>query len=753
MNLYRYLVLALAAAGCLVVAAAEVEIDARGGEIYSQQDADFVIGSNAGSGDGIVLVPSQTVKIRSLKHTKVVCDAVVKLAGGQLLQFSSLAVSNAVSMTFFGIDSAGVGSADEDYGNLFLDVAPESSVNLYAPMGATTLHMLGGGSVVAREPFVATVTNDAGTIYFGTGESGLVGLRSDAAFVYRADCNAIRASEVEVDSQKNGGVGVRASVVSLLDGDKAEINDFIVGGGNDVEIAAGLMLYNSDFVNDPGAFAADLPDCAVIGSNSVGVLRVNGSLATKLAIADGELEKAKGAVYVGSGASVTNFSAVAGEPLLGRSGYACLDVAGDYVAYGGWFGAIDGQLSLNVTGSFRHPAAAVRASRFLVGGSDALAAITVDRGVFDAAEAAFDVNLPWDDGADGVFLTVENEGLFDLGTNVLSIASETAVSVNGGGTLAAAAVDVSSPAVLQLDGGYLRANGGGKVFSGRAYGHSRGFGFDVPTNLTAQVDSDCLPLPPTGDGISSIALGSAVAGRKFIGPPIVVISDTGSGHGAAAVAELQDGAVSAIRVTGRGSGYVNPSAKLVYGAEVISLGAVTTTENAAGPLLKRGEGTLSVDAVTQMVGLEIYGGTLRTTVANAVLPGPLYIAAGATYDAYFTEPRFTFYSGAGSIVNGPIYLSGLVVDMDRAKVGDVDTLALGEVRLEAGAGIRLLNFAGLDRYLGRYVIYRLTGELPETLPVIEEATYATGLSRGWHVKIEGNELVLRYVGGSIFMFY
>ena len=747
------IVLTLVATGCLAVGATEESIDAKDGVLSTQPDVDYVIGSDTGTGDGITLATPE-VTIQSLRHDTIRCEAKVLLGNAEALRLTTVKVGGTNELAFSGVDSTGLTYPESDTdGKMYLDVGYDSVLTLTAPLTALSLYKLGDGEVVSSEPFTSTVSNAAGAVYFGS-DSGLLGVRSVAPFIYQAACNSLRGSEVTVDQAQNGGAGVQAQIASCLAEDTTELDTLLVGGGHDVEIVEGFALANLDFLDVSEDYVETVPDSVIVGSNSVGVLRVNGALISKLAIADGASASAKGAVYVGERGAVTNFSAVAGEALLGRSGYAALDVAGEYVAYGGWFGAVSGQLSLNISGVFRHPDAEERASTFNLGGLNAYAAVTVSgtNGLFDVSGMAGDITLPKESAASGVTLTVEEDGLIDFGTNMLTIANRALVNLNGGGTLATVSLVAQSPAFVQADGGYLCALAGGEAFAGTVYAQSGGFGLDVPEGLTAEINESCKPLAATGKGVEAIALGTAVAGVKFIGPPLVVITDS-FGKGASAVAEMADGEVTAIRVTGRGVNYNGATAKLVYGTDEYALGNVTLTGDEAGPLLKRGSGTLEVETTTQLQGLEIYAGTVRAVHNNIVQPtGPIYIAEGAVFDAGEYQQRFSTYSGSGSIINGPITVDGLVVDMERAKLGDVDTLDFNQVVLADNAGIELINFSDLERVPGRYVIYHLGAE-PESVPTVSEKTYAAGLDRGWTVEAEGADLVLRYIGGSIFIFY
>ena len=132
-------------------------------------------------------------------------------------------------------------------------------------------------------------------------------------------------------------------------------------------------------------------------------------------------------------------------------------------------------------------------------------------------------------------------------------------------------------------------------------------------------------LAPSGLGVKSITY----IAEGLIGPPAVKI--TGDGTGATAVCNFDSasGRVTGITVTCPGWGYTTKPTVQLTGGGLKSSTVTTLPESAvamgsftAGPLVKKGEGRLTLTGNNGFVGVEVAGGTLDAT-GSTLASGPL----------------------------------------------------------------------------------------------------------------------------------
>jgi len=187
---------------------------------------------------------------------------------------------------------------------------------------------------------------------------------------------------------------------------------------------------------------------------------------------------------------------------------------------------------------------------------------------------------------------------------------------------------------ISLNGGTLKAAFGSTafvsgldsavVYSGGAVFDDSGFSLTVPQALQA----------PTDFGVNSISVG--VGGSGYLDAPIVVISG-GSGSNATAIATVSGGAVTAVTVTCRGSGYSSGDVLTVDfvsgGANVTAASAsANLTANVSGGLVKRGSGTLNlIGANTYSGSNHVAAGNLLLSPAHQVAGQPVGVASNAAF--------------------------------------------------------------------------------------------------------------------------
>ena len=156
---------------------------------------------------------------------------------------------------------------------------------------------------------------------------------------------------------------------------------------------------------------------------------------------------------------------------------------------------------------------------------------------------------------------------------------------------------------------------------------------------------------PSGLGVKAIRWTQADAARlawkgsELMGPPVVVIE--GDGAGATAVVDFDTATrtVKGIVVTSPGWGYTEkPTVKLIGGGlkidnntqfYEIAATAITMGESSSGPIVKKGEGTLTLEGDNAVAGAEVRGGELSIPAGASIQPGPLTLAGGT-----FSAPSF-----------------------------------------------------------------------------------------------------------------
>ncbi len=204
---------------------------------------------------------------------------------------------------------------------------------------------------------------------------------------------------------------------------------------------------------------------------------------------------------------------------------------------------------------------------------------------------------------------------------------------------------------VTFNGGTLKSMVDGKNIFGDAgylpdgvYVFSKGAVF----NTDGKDTNTLLPIQaPEGNGVQAIRYTA----DDMIGPPSVSILG-GGGTGATAVADFDStsGKVRGIIVTCPGWGYTSKPTVTLYGGgrrtdQPITLDAanITMGPNAAGPIVKKGEGTLALTGANGFVGVEVAGGTL--SLEGATLPeGPLTLSGGTL--------RASSFAATEIIVNG-----------------------------------------------------------------------------------------------------
>ena len=198
------------------------------------------------------------------------------------------------------------------------------------------------------------------------------------------------------------------------------------------------------------------------------------------------------------------------------------------------------------------------------------------------------------------------------------------------------------PSFVHFNGGILRAQAAGDILGARTATedtrptdvlvYSNGAVLDS-SNFTVTVNA---PLKaPTGKGVASIDLPTGSVRSGFLGAPMVSIEGDGEGATAVALFDKESGTISGFRITSAGRNYTTATARIHAGGNTsVTNLAVTLADNASGALVKRGTGTLVLNAVNTYGGRTVLErGVLKLGVDGALPSGTEIELAGGTVDA------------------------------------------------------------------------------------------------------------------------
>jgi autotransporter-associated beta strand protein len=205
------------------------------------------------------------------------------------------------------------------------------------------------------------------------------------------------------------------------------------------------------------------------------------------------------------------------------------------------------------------------------------------------------------------------------------------VNLLGGTVTAAQVLRGAGSGTLNLNGGTLKAFtnntafmsglSSATIYSGGANINDAGFSINISQPLAA----------PSGFSVSSIPVSSG--GSGYIDTPIVTISG-GNGSNATATATVSGGAVTAINITGPGTGYNNGDGLNINitggGGSGATPGTPTFIAAVGGGLVKSGTGILTLSGANSYSGSTVVGGgQLIVTPAHHVT-GAITVTNGAT---------------------------------------------------------------------------------------------------------------------------
>lgn len=392
--------------------------------------------------------------------------------------------------------------------------------------------------------------------------------------------------------------------------------------------------------------------------------------------------------YLLSGGTLNASTTVGGAFRVGCGGVGILTQTGGTLNSSRWFA---------IGASTADAAASIGVATFTGGTANIVSGFRTLLG--DRANASGTLNIGTQRGGNATFNNTNGAGITLLNTvNALSAT----VNLNSGtlvtgGAIARNGTNAGSTATLNLNGGTLRpsatninllsgANGlTGRMFNGGLVVDTQAFNTTISAPLTATSGHGIYPANGT------IALNSG-GGAGYLGAPAVAISG-GSGTGATAIAEVENGAIARIVMTSPGSDYL-PDDVLTFtftgggattpaGPYAHTLTAADLAANGSGPLVKTGTGALSLTANSTFTGplvvrqgtLALQGSTPSTTatLGTPTTSGKLQIGTTAN-PSTLTLKTLTLNGNGNAITGGNPANSTLILD---TSAGDLTVPTLG----------------------------------------------------------------------------
>ncbi len=301
-----------------------------------------------------------------------------------------------------------------------------------------------------------------------------------------------------------------------------------------------------------------------------------------------------------------------------------------------------------------------------------------------------------------------------------------------------------------FNGGTIMAKGNGYSIFGRAttsngtgpYTVVRVYGKGGAVDTAGQ--KEVLVSAPieaaSGGGVASVPW-TPIADCQY--PPLVQI--IGDGYGASALAEFdsESGVVTGVTVTSPGCGYTYAKAVFNFGYDGSPSSSVAITNNCViapndggGSFAKKGEGTLTLNAVNSWGGDTVLaGGVLKSGINGAIPAGGTFVFAGGTLDMNGT-----------TLSDGTSMPKKWALDVHAAMENGGTVEYDGDLAFPEGATIELRGGELLDDSVRNMVLLDVKGTL-SSKPVLPK----TGNPR-WDLWWRGNTVRLTRLTGTSLVF-
>ena len=307
---------------------------------------------------------------------------------------------------------------------------------------------------------------------------------------------------------------------------------------------------------------------------------------------------------------------------------------------------------------------------------------------------------------------------------------------------------------IYMNGGTLKANDVNNTFiwpqmtrvtvgPGGAVFDTNGRSMTLPVSLQA----------PSGKGVASVPFACSEAWR-YSGSPFIRI--TGDGAGASAYAEFDPvtGTITNVLVTSPGNGYTTAIAQISYGGWTntvsLNLDSNLADNDTSGGLVKKGSGTLRLDAVNTYLGPTVVeAGTLKLNVDNAIdAASSLRVESGATVDLNGKALTVSGLAGAG-MVSGSLTVAG-TWKIDAAKLVTGETLGVnGTVTIAPGTTIHVDDPDGILLNPANQRTFKLVSATAISGPA---ALTIDNLDAPWYASVNGSTFQFGYRNGTMMIF-
>jgi len=307
---------------------------------------------------------------------------------------------------------------------------------------------------------------------------------------------------------------------------------------------------------------------------------------------------------------------------------------------------------------------------------------------------------------------------------------------------------------IYMNGGTLKANDVDYTFiwpqmtrvtvgPGGAVFDTNGRSMTLPVSLQA----------PSGKGVASVPFACSEAWR-YSGSPFIRI--TGDGAGASAYAEFdpEAGTITNVLVTSPGNGYTTATAQISYGGWTntvsLNLDSNLADNDMSGGLVKKGMGTLRLDAVNTYLGPTVVeAGTLKLNVDNAIdAASSLRVESGATADLNGKALTVSGLAGAGT-VSGSLTVAG-TWKIDAAKLVTGETLGVnGTVTIAPGTTIHVDDPDGILLNPANQRTFKPVSATAISGPA---ALTIDNLDAPWYASVNGSTFQFGYRNGTMMIF-
>jgi len=627
---------------------------------------------------------------------------------GTTIQLGALSGSGTVRC---GNDNTAPGAAGDDIfqvGGLNTDTSYAGVIQDFNATSITGLTKVGSGSLTLS----GTLNSYTGGTLVSAGTLNVTGSLTGASAGISSNGSGIATNGTGILTQSSSGT---------ISGAKT-----FTQGSSGTSVLAGSISYTGATTISAGALTLT----GTSGTGTIGAINLTGASGTLNIGSTGTLKAAS----ISQGTAATDAGVVnQSAGTLTLSGDIALGNAGGYGAYaisggtlnvvsvrgGSVSGGGNGSSYIYQTGGTLNVSSITTLNRNGTGTS--VLNIAGAGAVFNQALGGSNLNLGYAAGGTGI-VTV-SAGSLAVNTSIVfnNNGANGILNLNGGTirandiSLTTAVPAVSGISVVNLNGGILKANVDKTTFmTGLTMANVCAGGANIDTNgKTITIGQPFLGTAGT-TGVSNIPVASG--GSGYLAAPVVTI--TGDGTGASAVATLTGGVVSDITITSAGTGYtVPPTVALVGGGATTAatLGTVAINANAAdGGLIKTGAGTLILSGGNTYSGPTVVnGGTLQAgQISLSNVSGSFGLNSAVTLaDAANTGLALDAYATQiGSLTGGGTTGGGVALGIGTLTVGGDSTspapyagaISGGGGLIKIGSGTQIL--AGNNTYSGSTLV-------------------------------------------------